>query len=121
MLTEQIKKLRAYVDEIRSNPEKAWEVPVGNKVKKDNYYAMASHALLSKKLDISTQALGGKTSAAESYVPLMKELNDIMVDEGVLMERTISSALELRRVTMLWWKGLSEEEKFNLDHFGNSI
>ena len=121
MLTEQIKKLRAYVDEIRSNPEKAWEVPVGNKVKKDNYYAMASDALLSKKLDISTQALGGKTSAAESYVPLMKELNDIMVDEGVLIERTISSALELRRVTMLWWKGLSEEEKFNLDHFGNSI
>lgn len=121
MLTEQIIRLKAYVDEIKANPDKAWEVPIGNKVKKDAYYARASHALLSKKLDISTQTLSGKTSAAKSYVPLMKELNDIMVTEGVLIEHTIASALELRRVTMLWWKGLSEEDKLNLDHFGNSI
>ncbi|CAM3543403.1 site-specific integrase [Pseudoalteromonas maricaloris] len=121
MVTEQIKRLKAYVAEIKTNPDKAWEIPVGNKAKKDDYYAMASHALLSKELDISTQALGGKTSAAKSYVPLMKELNDIMINEGVLIERTIASALELRRITMLWWKGLSEEEKLNLDHFGNSI
>lgn len=121
MLTKQIKRLRTYVDEIKANPEKAWEIPVANKVKKDNYYAMASHTALSKKLGISTYSLGGYRGNSQSYTLLMKELNGIMIREGVLIERTISSALELRRVTMLWWRGLSEEQKRNLEHFGNSI
>ncbi|GHE92328.1 site-specific integrase [Thalassotalea profundi] len=121
MVTKQIKKLKAYIDEIKASPVKVWEIPLGNKVKKDKYYAMASHVYLSDKLGISKAALQGATSAAHSYVPLMNELNEILISEGILIEGTISSALELRRTVMIWWKSLSDEEKFDLETHGNSI
>ena len=121
MQSVPLKKLRAYVDDIKANPEKAWEIPIGNKVNKDNYYASASQVFLINELGIAKAAIQGRTSEARSYISLIALLNDVLIREGILLERTIASALELRRVTLVWWKSLSDDEKRNLDTFGNSI
>lgn len=121
MGVSQTQKLKKYVDDIKGNPHKSWEVAIGNMVNKGDYYATASYSELSKMLGISTGALQGRTSASEEYISIMKDLNDILKHEGVLLKKETSSALELRRVSLLWWRGLSLEDKKNLSMFGNSI
>lgn len=121
MGVSQTQKLKKYVDDIKENPQKSWEVAIGNKVNKTDYYATASYSELSKVLGISTSALQGRTSASEEYISIMEDLNDILKREGVLLEKQISSALELRRISLLWWRSLSLEDKRNLSTFGNSI
>ncbi|MCH8492647.1 MAG: site-specific integrase [Idiomarina sp.] len=113
--------LESYVRDIVANPQRAWDVPIGNKVLKDDYYATASYAHLSKALGISTDALRGNTSASAMYSALMEQLNDVLKKEGVLLKKESASALELRRNTLNWWRGLSIEEKKEVATFGNSV
>lgn len=121
MKTRQLLAVESFVKDIVENPSKAWEVPVGNKVNKDEYYATASYSRLSKELGVSTQVLQGLTAASDLYNPLMKKLNNTLKKEGVLLKRQGASALELRRNTLNWWRSLSIEEKKELDTFGNSV
>ena len=121
MKTKQYKIVEDYVRSITENPSKAWDVPIGNKVIKDDYYATASYSQLSKQLGVSTQVLQGLTAAADLYNPLMKKLNDVLKNEGVLLKHQIASALELRRNAVNWWRSLSLDDKKKLMTFGNSI
>ena len=113
--------LKSFVDDLKANPSKAWQLQIGKKVKKDQYLATASYKSLSDSLNIATTTLQGNTSRRELYLPLMSELNQVLIDQGVLIKGEVASALEIRRNAINWWKSLSIEDKSKLETFGNSI
>ena len=120
-MTSQYDNLKVFVEALKANPSKAWQVQIGNKVKKNEYFATASYKFLSDHLGIATNTLQGNTSARDLYTPLMSELNQVLIEQGVLIKGEIASALELRRNAINWWHSLSKEDKSKLDTFGNSI
>lgn len=121
MKTVQYNIVEKFVQEIIDNPSKAWDVPIGNKVIRDEFYATASNVQLSKQLGVSEQVLLGATAAGDLYKSLMKKLNDVLKSEGILLEHQSGAVLEMRRKALNWWRSLSIEDKKNLDTFGNSV
>lgn len=114
-------RLRNFVQNINENRDMAWGIPLSYKSNVEPYLSAASKSELSRTLNIPMSFLQGAKDNTIKYTKLLNELNDILISEKVLLEQQIASALEVRRVTILWWRGLSENDKKNLALFGNSI
>jgi integrase len=115
-------KLEAFIDSIRDDRQACWEMPIsqaypGHDVdEKSSLYAGACKINLSSKLGTTQNALGNPR-----YKPYLKTLQNILVDHGVILPGVNASVLRVRQAALLWWAGLNDEDKKEVEVFGNRI
>jgi len=113
-IKEIVASLQGYIDNCKKQPELLWDIPISGNASN----VMPSRIYLSDKLSATSAQLSNQKSHAK---PLVNKLKTLMINEGVIVNGHSSSALELRRNTLNWWRKLTINQKKELKVFGNSV
>lgn len=109
------------IDDLNANPNNAWDIPIVSKFNKTEYYAMVSLQYLSECSGVSVTTLSRAKKFKTPQLPLLNKINKIMVDQGVIIKGERASVLKHRVRCIKWWRSLTQDEKYNLEVFNNSI
>ncbi|MGR5151213.1 tyrosine-type recombinase/integrase [Photobacterium swingsii] len=117
-INECITSLKGLVDDVEKDRERLWEVPLSNSV---SIGVVPAASFILENLSICRERYQRWIKKSSGGLFELDRLRSLMLDEGVIVPGHSSSALELRRNILVWWKELTLDEKKSLEVFGNKV
>ncbi len=118
-----VERFESFITNCRNNSELLWDIElcINNPTSSSmTISGKASNAYLRSKLNLSNNNFLNSAKGVE----LRLKLHELMVAEEVTLPEEQAadlSKLELRRKILVWWKGLDEEDKQNLEIHKNDL